>query len=124
MTKSSDFVLLGDRPLCSIEEQLMELMILNKGGSICYIASPCMKYPAIITVQPSIVFVDAADCFDIVHQIETAIQSKKTSLQQQLWKTYIHNVQICTGSEDVERPSIDDKSTSFFKTKSAFILSR
>lgn len=70
----------------------MELILLHKGGSVCYVSSPCMKLPALLTVQPSILLVDTIDCAELVSQIETAIATRKPSLQQQLWKSYIQNV--------------------------------
>ena len=103
LQQPSDILLLANRSSCNIESLLLELMILHKGGHICYVPNPLLQLEVIQSLQPSILLVDELNCAFIANTIIEGMCLSKPSLQQQLWKTYIQNVIMLQYYNRIER---------------------
>lgn len=94
LSKPDHYVLLADRPSCSIEQLLLELMVLRKGGRICYLSIPCERHHVISIIKPTIILADSVECEAICDSITHGIHTLVGSQQQHLWKCFIGNVEL------------------------------
>ena len=91
------FSFIANRSIDHFEELLLELLIIQKGGCICYIQDE-LPSPRILQVykiiHPTIQLVNAEDCDTFVDLIFSLVNAQKLVNQKQIWKAYLQMVDL------------------------------